>query len=152
MLAKILVDAIENGEDPVSRAIREIGEPRLRAAAEDPARLTRRVEEQRRDSLGARHTHLAQFAPRVLAGLDLKASPGDQPLLDAIRYVASNRQRQLLPDAPLEILSAVYRAWVTDEQGRVVRTRYGSPSGASRKSSRPSSAPTMPMRPIARVE
>jgi len=30
----------------------------------------------------------------------------------------------LLPDAPLEILSAVYRAWVVDEQGRIVRTRY----------------------------
>jgi len=123
-LAKILIDAIENGDDPVSRAIREIGEPRLRAAAEDPGRLTRRVEEQRRDALGARHGHLAQFAPRVLAGLDLKASPGDQPLLDAITYVKANRQRQLLPDAPLEILSASYRAWVVDEQGRVVRTRY----------------------------
>jgi len=82
------------------------------------------VEEQRRDALGARHTHLAEFAPRVLAGLDLKASAGDQPLLDAIRYVACNRQRQLLPDAPLGILSAVYRAWVVDEHGRVVRTRY----------------------------
>ncbi len=123
-LARILVDAIENGEDPVSRALQEIGETRLRAAAQDPGRLTRRVEDQRRDALAARHAHLAQFAPRVLAALDLKAAAGDHPLLDAIRYVEVNRERQLLPDAPLEVLSPTYRAWVVDEHGRVVRTRY----------------------------
>ena len=67
----------------------------------DPGCLTRRVEDQRRDALAARHAHLAQFAPRVLAGLDLRAAPGDQPLLDAIRYIDVNRERQLLPDAPL---------------------------------------------------
>jgi len=92
-LARILVDAIEHGEDPVSRAILEVGETRLRAAAQDPGRLTRRVEDQRRDALAARHSHLAQFAPGVLAGLDLKAAPGDLPLLDAIRYVEVNRER-----------------------------------------------------------
>lgn len=123
-LARILVDALESGEEPVARAVREVGEARLRAAAQDPSRLTRRVEEQRRDALAARHSHLAQFAPRVLAALDLKTAAGDQPLLDAIRYVAVNRERQLLPDAPLEVLSATYRAWVADEQGRIVRTRY----------------------------
>ncbi len=123
-LARILVDAIEHGEDPVSRALAEVGETRLRAAAQDPGRLTRRVEDQRRDALAARHAHLAQFAPRVLAALDLKAAPGDQPLLDAIRYVEVNRERQLLPDAPHEVLSPTYRAWVVDEHGRVVRTRY----------------------------
>ncbi|MDQ3677621.1 MAG: Tn3 family transposase [Actinomycetota bacterium] len=123
-LARILVDALESGEEPVARAVREVGEARLRAAAQDPGRLTRRVEEQRRDALAARHAHLAQFAPRVLAGLDLHAAPGDQPLLDAIRHVETNRRRTLLPDAPLEVLSPTYRAWVVDEQGRVVRTRY----------------------------
>jgi len=123
-LARILVDALENGEDPVSRVLAEVGETRLRAAAQDPGSLTRRVEDQRRDALWARHAHLAQFAPRVLAGLDLKAAPGDQPLLDAIRYVEVNRDRQFLPDTPLDVLSATYRAWVVDEHGRVVRTRY----------------------------
>ena len=69
-LARILVDAIERGEEPVARAISEVGDTRLRAAAQDPGRLTRRVEEQRRDALAARHSRLAQFAPRVLATLD----------------------------------------------------------------------------------
>jgi hypothetical protein len=108
----------------VSRALHEIGETRLRAAAHDPGCLTRRVEEQRRDALWARHAHLAQFAPRVLAALDLKAAAGDEPLLDAIRYVEGNCQRQLLPDAPLGVLSPTYRTWVVDEHGRTVRTRY----------------------------
>jgi len=35
-LARILLDAIEHGEDPVSRALHEIGETRLRAAAQRP--------------------------------------------------------------------------------------------------------------------
>lgn len=130
-LARILVDAIEHGEDPVSRALAEVGDTRLRAAAQDPGCLTRRVEDQRRDALAARHAYLAQFAPRVLAGLDLKAASGDQPLLDAIRYVEVNRDRQLLPDAPLEVLSPTYRVWVVDEHGRIVEratsSRCGSP-------------------------
>jgi hypothetical protein len=95
----------------------------LRAAARDPGRLTRRVEDQRRDALWARYAHLAQFA-RVLASLDLKATAGDEPLLDAVRYVEDNREPQLLPDAPREILSPTYRAWVVDEHGRIVRARY----------------------------
>jgi TnpA family transposase len=124
-LAKILVDALEHGENPLERAVREIGETRLRAAAEDPGRLTRRVEEQHRDALWARHSHLAQFAPHVLKALDLKAAAGDQPLLDAITYTTANRHRPLLPDAPLGVLPATWRAWVgPDQQGCVVRTRY----------------------------
>lgn len=35
-LARILVDALEHGENPIERAVREIGETRLRAAAEEP--------------------------------------------------------------------------------------------------------------------
>ena len=50
--------------------------------------------------------------------------PPPRPLLDAIRYVEGNRQRQLLLDAPLGVLSPTYRAWVVDEHGRTVRTRY----------------------------
>lgn len=96
-LARILIDAIEHGKDPIARALRELGEPRLRVAAQDPGRLTRPVDEQRLDALAARHSHLAQFAPRVLASLDLNAAPGDQPLLDAIRHVAANRQRSCCP-------------------------------------------------------
>lgn len=123
-LARILVQAIEHGEDPVARAVGEVGEPRLRAAAQDEDRLTRRLEEQRRDALWGRHSHLAQFSPQVLVGLDLKAGPGDQPLLDAITYLTANRHRQLLPDAPMAALSSAQRAWVLGEQGRVARTRY----------------------------
>lgn len=29
-----------------------------------------------------------------------------------------------MPDAPLEVLSPIYRTWVVDEHGRIVRTRY----------------------------
>ncbi len=124
-LARILVDALEHGANPLERAVREIGETRLRAAAEDPGRLTRRVEEQHRDALWTRHAHLAQFAPHVLAALDLKAAPGDQALLDALNYMTENRHRQLLADAPLGVLPATWRAWVGhDDDGRVVRTRY----------------------------
>jgi hypothetical protein len=84
-----------------------------------------------RADLWARHAHLAQFAPRVLAALDLNAAAGDQPLLDAIRYVEVNRQRPVVPDAPLGVLSPTYRAWVVDEHGRTVGTRCSTSAAPS---------------------
>jgi len=35
-LSRILLDALEGGEDPLARALREVGEPVLRACVEDP--------------------------------------------------------------------------------------------------------------------
>ena len=82
-LARILLDAIETGEDPLVRALSEVGEQRLRVCAEDPGALAKPIDEQRRDAQHARHSHLAQFAPAVLSALDLRAGRGYEPLLDA---------------------------------------------------------------------
>ena len=84
-LARILLDAADGGEDPLARALREVGAQRLRAAVEDPGALARPIEEQRRDALGNRHAHLAQFArdPRGLGSTGrsrVSAAAGrDQP-------------------------------------------------------------------------
>jgi Domain of unknown function (DUF4158) len=123
-LARILLDAADGGEDPLARALREVGEQRLRAAVEDPGALARPIDEQRRDALGNRHAHLAQFAPALLAALDLRAARGYQPLLDAINHVNANRSLRVLPDARLEVLPAAWRTWTLDEHGRPLRTRY----------------------------
>lgn len=118
------MDAADGGEDPLTRALREVGEPRLRAAVDDPGALAKPIEEQRRDALGGRHAYLAQFAPALLAALDLRAARGYQPLLDAITYTNANRSLRVLPDAKLKVLPATWRAWALDEHGRVVRTRF----------------------------
>lgn len=123
-LARILLDAADGGEDPLARALREVGAQRLRAAVEDPGALARPIEEQRRDALGNRHAHLAQFAPAILAALDLRAARGYQPLLDAINHVNANRSLRVLPDARLGVLPAAWRAWTLDEHDRPLRTRY----------------------------
>lgn len=123
-LARILLDAARGGEDPLARALREVGEQRLRAAVEDPGALAKPIDEQRRDALGSRHSHLAQFAPALLAALDLRAARGYQPLLDAIDHVSASRSLRVLGDAKLEVLPAAWRAWTLDEDGRPLRTRY----------------------------
>ncbi|MCA1698041.1 MAG: Tn3 family transposase, partial [Actinobacteria bacterium] len=123
-LARILLDAIENGEDPVSRTLREVGEQRLRDAVADPGALAVPIEQERRDAQHRRHAHLAQFAPAVIAALDLTASRGYERLLAAVEDANANRHLRLLPDAQLPVLPAAWRAWTLDEQGRPVRTRY----------------------------
>ena len=123
-LARILLDAIDHGEDPVSRTLREVGEQRLREAVADPGALAVPIEQERRDALHRRHQHLAQFAPAVIAALDLTASRGYERLLQAVEHTNANRHLRLLPDAPLEVLPAAWRPWTLDDQRRPVRTRY----------------------------
>ena len=91
LLSQILLDAIDNGDDPVARARAEIGEQRLRACVEDREALASPIDVQRRDAKHRRHAHLARFAPAVLAGLDPRAARGYEPLLEAIRYSAARR-------------------------------------------------------------
>ncbi len=117
-LARILLDAIDHGEDPVSRTLQEVGEQRLREAVADPGALAVPIEQERRDALHRRHAHLAQFAPAVIAALDLTASRGYERLLQAIEHANANRHLRLLPDAPLQVLPASWRAWTLDDQGR----------------------------------
>jgi TnpA family transposase len=124
LLSQILLDAIDNGEDPVARARAEIGEQRLRACVEDPEALASPIDAQRRDAKHRRHAHLARFAPAVLTALDLRAARGYEPLLEAIRYSAAHRDEPRLPDAPLSVLPAGWRDWTLDEDGIPVRTRY----------------------------
>lgn len=105
--------------------MREVGEQRLRDAVADPGALAVPIEQERRDALHRRHQHLAQFAPAVIAALDLTASRGYERLLQAFEHANANRHLRFLPDAPLEVLPAAWRAWTLDDQGRPVRTRYG---------------------------
>jgi TnpA family transposase len=123
-LSRILLDALDGGEDPLARALREVGEPALRACVEDPDALSKPIDEQRRDAQHARHSQLAQFAPLVLGALDLKAARGYEPLLDAIGHSNRNRDKPVLAEASLDVLPVVWRRWVLNEDREVVRTRY----------------------------
>ena len=60
----------------------------------------------------------------MLAGLDLRAARGYEPLLEAIRYSAAHRDEPRLPDAPLTVLPAAWREWTLDEGGIPIRTRF----------------------------
>ena len=132
-LARILLDAIDHGEDPVSRTLREVGEQRLREAVADPGALAVPIEQERRDALHRRHQHLAQFAPAVIAALDLTASRGYERLLQAVEHTNANRHLRLLPDAPLEVLPAAWRPWTLTIRGArcapATKSRCGSWSG-----------------------
>jgi hypothetical protein len=123
-LSRILLDALAGGEDPLKRALREVGLERLRECVADPGALARAIDEQRRDAQHDRHSYLAQFAPAVLAALDLKAARGYEPLLEAIRYSNAHRDKPQLPDAPLSVVPAGWRQWTLDVQGQVTRTRF----------------------------
>ena len=60
----------------------------------------------------------------MLIALDLRAARGYEPLLEAIRYSAANRDEPRLPDAPLSVLPAGWRDWTLEEDGIPVRTRF----------------------------
>ena len=81
-LSRILLDALGGGEDPLARALREVGEQRLHACVEDPDALSKPIDEQRREAQHARHSQLAQFA---LARARSARPPGRARLRDAAR-------------------------------------------------------------------
>ncbi len=123
-LSRILLDALEGGEDPLQRALREVGVERLRECVADRGALGRAIDQQRRDAQHDRHSYLAQFASAVLAALDLEAARGYEALLDAVRYSNAHRQKPVLADAPVSVLPAGWRQWTLDGQGQVIRTRF----------------------------
>jgi len=60
----------------------------------------------------------------ILDTVALRAHPADQPLLDAVAVVRDQRRRRVLIGASIEVLPRECRAWVLDDRGRVLRTRY----------------------------
>jgi hypothetical protein len=123
-----------NASTPVSRVRDRTAASRLRrgsGSALDP------IDAQRRDAKHRRHAHLARFAPAVLAGLDLRAARGYEPLLEAIHYSAVHRDEPRLPGATLSVLPAGWRDWTLDEDG----------TAAGRDSRRAGTSDRLPYRP-----
>lgn len=123
-LSRIVLAEHEAGRDPTDRITREVGLGRLReAAAVSPGQVPP-LEQEQLDVLHQGHNSLTRALSAILDTLALRAHPAEQPLLHAVTLVRDQRRRRVLTGAPVDVLPRECRAWVLDEQGRVLRTRY----------------------------
>lgn len=70
------------------------------------------------------HSNLTRALTAILDTVALRSHPADQPLLEAFAQVREQRRSRFLTGVSVDVLPREYRAWVTDEHGRVLRTRY----------------------------
>ncbi len=123
-LSRIVLDEHEAGRDPTGRITREVGLGRLREAAAISRGQIPPLEQEQLDVLHQGHNSLTRALSAILDTVALRAHPADQPLLDAVALVRDQRRRRVLTGAPIEVLPRECRAWVLDDRGRVLRTRY----------------------------
>lgn len=123
-LSRIILADHDAGRDPTDRIAREVGLGRLReAAAVSPGQVPP-LEQEQLDVLHQGHNSLTRALSAILDAMTLRCHPADQPLLDAVALVRDQRRRRVLIGAPIEVLPHECRAWVLDDVGRVLRTRY----------------------------
>jgi TnpA family transposase len=123
-LSRIVLEENDAGRDPSARIEREIGLQRLRYAAGIAKTQLPPLEQEQRDVLHDSHSSLTRALSAILDTVPLRAHPADQPLLDALADVRGQRRNRFLPGVSVDMLPREYRAWVADEHGRVLRTRY----------------------------
>lgn len=142
-LSRIVLQERDAGRDPTARIAREVGLDRLRAAAGVTDAHLPPLEREQLDVLHAGHSSLAPPLRAILDTVTLNAREADQPLLDAVALVAAHRRRRLLAGADVGLLRREHRAWVIDDRGRVLRSRY-EPGAVVRDRRRASRRPAVP--------
>lgn len=67
-----------------------------------------------------------RFLPKLLKDIEFKAAPAGKAILEAFDYLSSldSSRKQLLEDAPLDILTTQWKGLVVDKEGKVNKRAY----------------------------
>ena len=123
-LSRILLEEKTAGRNPTPRVVREVGVARLRDAAAITKDTLPSLELEQLEVLHKSHGSLTRALTAIVDTVPLRAHRAEQPLLDELALLARQRRNRYLTGVSAELLPAEFRAWVRDEQGRVLRTRY----------------------------
>lgn len=88
--------------------------------------LARPYDDNFQNEMVEQYGRVRRFLPKLLNDIEFKAAPAGENTLDAYNYLASllESRKQLLDDAPLDIVSNPWKHLVFDKDGRVNKRGY----------------------------
>lgn len=126
-LADFILDDDIADADLRSAIWRALPKEQLARAKAEADQLARPLDDNYFDLLANRYSHVRQFAPAFLDGLDLRANAGGAELLRGVgllRQLNADGLRRVPEDAPLGFVTATWRPYVIDGDGRINRTQW----------------------------
>lgn len=88
--------------------------------------LARPCDDNFQDEMVEQYGRVRRFLPKLLRNIEFKAAPAGNATLEAFQYLANllESRKQLLEDAPLEIVSNPWKRLVLDTEGRVTKRGF----------------------------
>lgn len=88
--------------------------------------LARPYDNNFQDEMVEQYGRVRRFLPKLLCELEFKAAPAGKATLEAHQYLAGllESRKQLLEEAPLDIVSNPWKRLVFDKEGRVTKRGY----------------------------
>ena len=88
--------------------------------------LARPYDDNFQDEMVEQYGRVRRFLPKLLHHIEFKAAPAGNATLEAHQYLAGllESRKQLLEEAPLDIVSNSWKRLVFDEEGRVTKRGY----------------------------
>ncbi len=88
--------------------------------------LARPYDNNFQDEMVEQYGRVRRFLPKLLCDIEFKAAPAGKATLEAHQYLASllESRKQLLEEAPLDIVSNPWKRLVFDKEGRVTKRGY----------------------------
>ncbi len=88
--------------------------------------LARPSGENFQEEMVEQYGRVRRFLPKLLSDIEFKSAPAGKAILEAFQYLASliTSRKQLLENAPLDILTNPWKRLVFDEEGRVTKRGY----------------------------
>ncbi len=88
--------------------------------------LARPSDDSFQDEMVEQYGRVRRFLPKLLHDIEFKAAPSGEPTLEAHQYLAGllESRKQLLEEAPLDIVSNSWKRLVFDKEGRVTKRGY----------------------------
>ncbi|OMH27556.1 Tn3 family transposase [Motiliproteus sp. MSK22-1] len=114
------------GEQLRSEIFAKIPRNRLAESIATVHELARPYDDNFQDEMVEQYGRVRRFLPKLLCDIEFKAAPAGKATLEAHRYLASllNSRKQLLEEAPLDIVSNTWKRLVFDKEGRVTKRGY----------------------------
>jgi len=88
--------------------------------------LARPYDENFQEEMVEQYGRVRRFLPKLLSDIEFQSAPGGKTILEAFQYLASliTSRKQILENAPLDILTNPWKRLVFDKDGRVTKRGY----------------------------
>jgi hypothetical protein len=127
LLARVILDDEHIPDTEIRKtAFAQVPRDRMAAALLEAEKIARPLDDNYLDFLGNRYSNVREFAPHVVAALELRANAAGTEVLRAVellRQVNADRKRRVPDDAPLGFMTEKWRPYVVGSDGQISR-RY----------------------------